>query len=62
MTAGTAVGTRDDIVASRLAALDKGNNKVRLIAIGELFYRVCAQKLMRVAQCPTDVLPIQLGA
>ncbi len=29
--------------------------------MGGFFYRVCAQTLLRTAQCPTDVLPIQLG-
>ena len=40
--------TRQTLTASRLIALDKGEGKVRPIAIGELFYRLSAKLALRL--------------
>ena len=58
---GTAKG-RSMLCASRLTPLQEGeNNKIRPIACGELFYRICMKFLLKVVDHILALLPTQLG-
>ena len=58
---GTAKG-RSMLCASRLTPLQEGDgNKIRPIACGELFYRICMKFLLKVVDHVMALLPKQLG-
>ena len=58
---GTAKG-RSMLCASRLTPLQEGgSDKIRPIACGELFYRICMKFLLKVVDHILALLPTQLG-
>lgn len=58
---GTAKG-RSMLCASRLTPLQEGeHHKIRPIACGELFYRICTKFLLKVVDHILALLPTQLG-
>ena len=51
------------LLACNLTALDKGGNRVRPIAVGEVFYKLAAQYALRlvVGKVPAILAPLQQG-
>jgi hypothetical protein len=60
LLAGTAPGRRF-LCSSRLIALDKPDNGVRPIAVGELLYRLCTKAILRSTFTPDSLSPCQFG-
>jgi hypothetical protein len=60
MLAGTAVG-KMMLCASRLTPLQATPDKIRPIACGELFYRICLRFLQVAFNWNKHLLPVQLG-